>query len=125
MRKPKSPVKAADVCPIGRRFQECENNTGESMKRFFAFVIVATMSMPLFAADGAAIFKAKCAGCHGADGSKAIPAMGVKPLTAPEAKAKSLDQVVAVITKGQGKMKPIAVSPEEAKAVAGFVKTLK
>jgi mono/diheme cytochrome c family protein len=95
------------------------------MKRFFAFVIVATMSMPLFAADGAAIFKAKCAGCHGADGSKAIPAMGVKPLTAPEAKAKSLDQIVAVITKGQGKMKPIAVSPDEAKAVAGFVKTLK
>jgi len=95
------------------------------MKRFLAFAIVATMSMPLFAADGAALYKAKCAGCHGADGTKAIPAMGVKPLTAPEAKAKSADQVVAVITKGQGKMKPIAMSPEEAKAVAGFVKTLK
>jgi mono/diheme cytochrome c family protein len=95
------------------------------MKRFFALAIVATMSMPLFAADGAALYKAKCAACHGADGAKTIPAMGVKPLTAPEAKAKSLDQVVAVITKGQGKMKPVAVSPEEAKAVAGFVKTLK
>lgn len=95
------------------------------MKRFFALAIVATMSMPLFAADGAALYKAKCAGCHGADGAKAIPAMGVKPLTAPEAKAKSADQVATVITKGQGKMKPVAVSPEEAKAIAGFVKTLK
>jgi len=95
------------------------------MKRFFALAIVATMAMPLFAADGAAIYKAKCSACHGADGTKAIPAMGVKPLTAPEAKAKSLDQVVAIITKGQGKMKPVAMSPEDAKAAATFVKSLK
>ena len=51
------------------------------MKRFLAFAIVATMAMPLFAADGAATFKAKCAGCHGADGTKAMAAMGVKPMT--------------------------------------------
>jgi len=95
------------------------------MKRFFAVAVIATMAMPLFAADGAATFKAKCAGCHGADGSKAIPAMGVKPLNTPDVKAKSEAQLVAVITKGQGKMKPQAVSDEDAKAVAGFVKSLK
>jgi cytochrome c6 len=101
------------------------NNTGESMKRFFALAIVATMAMPLFAADAAATFKAKCAGCHGADGSKAIPAMGVKPLNTAEVKSKSEAQLVTVITKGQGKMKPQAVSAEEATALAGFVKSLK
>ena len=95
------------------------------MKRFFTLAIVATMAMPLFAADGAAIFKAKCAVCHGADGSKVIPAMGVKPLNTPEVKAKSEAQLVTVITKGQGKMKPQTVTDEEAKAVAGFVKSLK
>ena len=95
------------------------------MKRFFALAIVATMAMPLFAADGAAIYKAKCAGCHGADGSKAIPAMGVKPLNTAEVKGKSDAQLATVITKGQGKMKPQAVSDEDAKAVAGFVKSLK
>ena len=95
------------------------------MKRFFALAIVATMAMPLFAADAAAIYKAKCAGCHGADGSKAIPAMGVKPLTTAEVKGKSDAQLATVITKGQGKMKPQAVSDEDAKAVAGFVKSLK
>ncbi|HVJ04326.1 MAG TPA: cytochrome c [Candidatus Saccharimonadales bacterium] len=95
------------------------------MKRFFAVAIVATMAMPLFAADGAVIYKAKCAGCHGADGSKAIPAMGVKPLNTPEVKGKSEAQLAAVVTKGQGKMKPQAVSEEDAKAVAGFVKSLK
>jgi mono/diheme cytochrome c family protein len=101
------------------------NITGESMKRFFAVAIVATMAMPLFAADGAAIFKAKCAGCHGADGSKAIPAMGVKPLNTAAVKGKSEAQLSDIVLKGQGKMKPQAVSPDEAKAVAGFVKSLK
>jgi mono/diheme cytochrome c family protein len=95
------------------------------MNRFFAFAIVASLAMPLFAADGAAIFKAKCAGCHGADGSKVIPAMGVKPLNTSEVKGKSEAQLVTVITKGQGKMKPQAVSETDAKAIAGFVKTLK
>ncbi len=95
------------------------------MKRFFALAIVATMALPLFAADGAAIFKAKCAGCHGADGSKAIPAMGVKPLNTPDVKGKSEAALATVITKGQGKMKAQAVSDDEAKAVAGFVKALK
>jgi len=95
------------------------------MKRFFALTFIATLAMPLFAADGAAIYKAKCAGCHGADGSKTIAAMGVKPLNTPEVKGKSDAQLVTVITKGQGKMKPQAVSEEDAKAVAGFVKTLK
>jgi mono/diheme cytochrome c family protein len=95
------------------------------MKRFFALAIVATMAMPLFAADGAAIFKAKCAACHGPDGSKAIPAMGVKPLNTPAVKAKTEAQIADVVLKGQGKMKPVSVSPEDAKAVAGFVKTLK
>jgi len=95
------------------------------MKRFFAVAIVAAMAMPLFAADGAATFKAKCAGCHGADGSKAIPAMGVKPLNTAEVKGKTEAQLADIVTKGQGKMKPVAVSPEDAKAVAGFVKSLK
>ena len=95
------------------------------MKRFFALAIIATMAMPLFAADGAATFKAKCAVCHGADGSKVIPAMGVKPLNTPDVKAKSEAQIADVILKGQGKMKAQSVSPEDAKAVAGFVKSLK
>lgn len=83
------------------------------------------MAMPLFAVDGATIFKAKCAGCHGADGAKAIPAMGVKPLNTAEVKGQSDAQLVTVITKGKGKMKPQAVSAEEAAALAGFVKSLK
>ncbi len=95
------------------------------MKRFFAFALVAAMATPLFAADGAAVYKAKCAGCHGADGSKSIPAMGVKPLNTAEVKGKSDGALADIVLKGQGKMKAQAVSPDEAKAVATFVKSLK
>ena len=84
------------------------------MKRFFAVAVVAAMAMPLFAADGAATFKAKCAGCHGADGSKSIPAMGVKPINAPDITGKSEAAIADVVLKGSGKMKPQAVTPEEA-----------
>jgi cytochrome c6 len=102
-------------------------STGESMKRFFAFAIIATMAMPLFAADGAATFKAKCAACHGADGMKAMPAMGVKPLNSPAVKAKTEAQLITVVTKGEGKMPAFGakLSPEEISAAVTFVKSLK
>ena len=97
------------------------------MKRFLALAIVATMALPLFAADGAATFKAKCAGCHGADGSKAMPAMGVKPLNIPATTGKTVDQLTTIISKGQGKMPAFAgkLSDDEIKAAATFVKSLK
>ena len=72
------------------------------MKRFFAFALVAAMATPLFAADGAAVYKAKCAGCHGADGSKSIPAMGVKPLNTAEVKGKSEAALADIVLKGPG-----------------------
>jgi cytochrome c6 len=97
------------------------------MKKIFAFAVVATMAMPLFAADGAGTFKAKCAGCHGADGLKAMPAMGVKPLNSPDIQAKSEAQLAASITSGVGKMPGFGgkLSPEEITAVAAYVKGLK
>lgn len=97
------------------------------MRRFFAFAIVAIMAMPLFAADGAAVFKAKCAVCHGVDGTKTIPAMGVKPLTTPEVKAQSDAQLTTAVTNGKGKMPAFGgkLSGEEIKAAVAYVRSLK
>jgi cytochrome c6 len=83
--------------------------------------------VPIFAADGAATFKAKCAGCHGADGLKAMPAMGVKPLNSPDIQAKSDAQLNASITNGAGKMPGFSgkLSADEITAVTTFVKGLK
>jgi mono/diheme cytochrome c family protein len=97
------------------------------MKRFFAIAFVAVMAMPLFAADGAAIFKTKCAACHGADGMKSMPAMGVKPLVSPEVKSKSDAQLITAITNGEGKMPAFngKLSGDEIKATVAYVRSLK
>jgi mono/diheme cytochrome c family protein len=91
------------------------------------FVILATavsVAKPAFAQDGAATYKAKCAGCHGPEGQgKVGPALKGTSLTA--------DQITELLTKGNDAKKPphkkalSGVSADDAKAVADFVKTLK
>jgi mono/diheme cytochrome c family protein len=97
------------------------------MKKLFAIAVVATMAMPLFAADGAATFKAKCAGCHGVDGSKTIPSMGVPAINTSAVKGKGAAALTTIVTKGQGKMPAFAgkLSDEEISATVAFVLTLK
>jgi len=84
----------------------------------------ATLTLPAFGQDGAATFKAKCAACHGPEGQGKIgPALKGTALTA--------DQIVDLLTKGNDARKPphkkpfAALSADDAKAVADFVKSLK
>lgn len=97
------------------------------MKKLFAFAMVATLAMPLFAQDGAATFKAKCTGCHGADGTKAMPAMGVKPLNTPDVQNKGAATLIGEVTNGVGKMPAFGgkLSGDEIKAAVNYVLTLK
>jgi mono/diheme cytochrome c family protein len=97
------------------------------MKKLYALAIVATMAMPLFAVDGAATFKAKCAACHGPDGTKAMPAMGVKPINTPEVKALGEAGLTGIVTKGQGKMPAFGgkLTGEEITAAVKYVLSLK
>jgi len=77
--------------------------------------------------DGAALYKKKCAGCHGASGE------GKPAMKAPELKGTSLEanQIAEHITKGEpGSKAPhnkgiSGLSDEQAKAIAEWVKTLK
>lgn len=96
------------------------------MKRFIVllFVIGLMSGMALAAEDGAAIYKAKCAMCHGPDGAgKSGPALKGTSLTA--------DQIADTLLKGApGKKaphgKPVAgLTADQASAVAAYVKTLK
>jgi mono/diheme cytochrome c family protein len=96
-------------------------------KTFVLILVVAmcaSLAVPAFAADGAATYKTKCAGCHGADGQgKVGPALKGTSLTA--------DQITELLTKGNDAKKAphkkalSGVADEDAKAVAEFVKTLK
>ena len=93
--------------------------------RIAAVVLMASFSAMALADDGSALFKTKCAMCHGADG-QGKPKMGAKLAGT----AKTEDQIIALLTKGGAEkgihIKPISgLSPEQAKSVATFVKTLK
>ena len=89
-----------------------------------ALTITFVLPQPAFAQDGAAIFKARCATCHGPEGEGKIgPAIKGTTLTA--------DQIADMLTKGNDARKPPhkkplpGLSANDAKAVADFVKTLK
>jgi mono/diheme cytochrome c family protein len=96
------------------------------MKRFIAGVAVFAFitGMAFAAEDGAAIYKAKCAACHGASGEgKMGPALKGTSLSA--------DQIADALAKGApGKKaphgKPMAgLTADQQSAVAAYVKTLK
>lgn len=101
------------------------------MKRTIAASVTAIfliLSSASWAADeGAALFKSKCAGCHGASGE------GKPAMKAPALKGTSLDasQIVEHLTKGESTSKPphnkgiSGLSEDQAKAIADYVKTLK
>jgi mono/diheme cytochrome c family protein len=82
-----------------------------------------------FADDGAATYKSKCLMCHGATGTPnpaMAKAMGIKPVSDPEMKALTVDQIAATVKNGKGKMKPIAgLTDPQVKDVAAYFKTLK
>ncbi len=82
-----------------------------------------------FAEDGGAIYKSKCAMCHGPAGTPSAgmaKAMGIKPVSDPAMRTLTTDQIVSAVKNGKGKMHPIAgLSDAQIKAVAEYFKTLK
>ena len=88
------------------------------------------MTMPVVARsaeDGAALYKSKCAGCHGAagEGKPAMKAPALKGI------AWDADRIAKHITtgepdaKGPHKKGIAGLNDDQAKAIADYVKTLK
>src|SRR5215472_10868013 len=90
-------------------------------------LVVALPAVSWAANDGAALYKSKCAGCHGASGE------GKPAVKAPALKETTLDadKIAQHITKGEPNSKPphkkgiSGVTEAQAKAIAEFIKTLK
>lgn len=76
-------------------------------------------------AAGEAMFKAKCAGCHGADG-KGKEAMKTKDLGSADVQKMSDADMSGVITNGKSPMPPYkSLTPEQVKDLVGYIRSLK
>jgi mono/diheme cytochrome c family protein len=91
--------------------------------------LIAGVAMPAQAEDVAALYKAKCAVCHGADG-KGSPAgqkMGVKDFHSPEVAKMTDAQLIESTTKGKGKMPAYEnkLTGDQIKELVKFIRSLK
>ena len=86
------------------------------------FVLIPSLSWA--ADDGAALFKAKCAACHGADGA-GKPAAKIPSLVSDDAKKLSDDDITKVVTTN-AKHAAVAkvLNPDQTKAVVGYIRDL-
>lgn len=90
-----------------------------------AMLLVASLAS-WAADDGAALYKKKCAGCHGASGE------GKPAIKAPALKGTSIEanQIAEHITKGESGSKAphnrgiTGLNDQQAKAIAEYIKTL-
>ena len=93
-------------------------------------ILVVALAPVAFAADGAAIYKAKCASCHGADG-KGQSAMGKKmnlrDLGSPEVQKQTDKELYDWTADGKGKMPAYKdkLSADEIKALVAHMRTFK
>src|SRR3954447_9650329 len=99
-------------------------------------VIVLTAAILLIvpaafaAADGVALYKAKCASCHGADGSGQTAmgkAMKLRDLRSPEVQKQSDADLHKITADGKGKMPAYKgkLTDDEIKALVAHMRTLK
>jgi mono/diheme cytochrome c family protein len=85
------------------------------------FILIPSLS---WAEDGAALYKAKCAMCHGPDGA-GKPAAKIPSLVSDEAKAKSdADLIKVVQTNAKHAALAKALNEDQLKAVVGAVRDL-
>jgi len=91
----------------------------------FALVSAQAQNAP----DGAALYKTKCAMCHGPDGTGKTPAglkLKVRDLHSPEVQTQSDSDLALGICKGKGKMPPFSktLNDDQIKALVAQIREL-
>jgi cytochrome c6 len=72
-----------------------------------------------------ATYKAKCAGCHGAD-AKGKEAMKTRDLSSADVQKQSDADLTGIITNGKGKMPPYkTMTPDQVKDMVAYIRSLK
>jgi len=96
---------------------------------FWFLVFSLLSSLTCFAADdSAALFKSKCAMCHGADGmanTTMAKNLGIKSYKSPEVQKTSDADLKTIITNGKGKMPSYkSLSPEQIDGLVKYIREL-
>jgi mono/diheme cytochrome c family protein len=93
-----------------------------------ALAVVLSLSLSAHAQSAADLFKSKCAGCHGADGTGSATGkkMGAHDFTTADVQGMSDAQLTDIITNGKNKMpKYASLKPEDIKGLVAYIRTLK
>ena len=95
-------------------------------------IVAIAVALPMLAADpdGAALYKAKCAMCHGPDGAGQTAtgkAMKVRDLRSADVQKQTEKELEAIVTNGKAKMPAYKgkISEAEIDALVKYIKTLK
>ena len=96
---------------------------------FLALAIAFLFSASARADDGAAVFNAKCATCHGPDGSGSTPAgkaMKARDFSSPEVQSQSDAQLAEIVTNGKNKMPAYKgkLTDAQIKDLVAYIRTL-
>lgn len=100
------------------------------MKKTTILALLVTAALPLAAAaDNAAVFKAKCAACHGADGAGQTPMgkkLNLRDLRSPDVQKQSNAELTKIIADGKEKMPSYKtkLSAEEIKGLVQYLREL-
>ena len=104
--------------------------------RLFAVISVVVLSFTFVSVqaqtasnDGATLYKAKCAMCHGPDGAGKTPAgqkLNVRDLQSPEVQKQSDSDLAQVIKQGKGKMPAFGktLSDDQIKSLVAQIREL-
>jgi len=94
-----------------------------------ALAVVLSLSLPLRAQNASeTLYKAKCAACHGADGSGSPigKKMGAHDFTTADVQKMSDTELADTIATGKNKMpKYGSLKPEDIKGLVVYIRTLK
>lgn len=94
-------------------------------------LLAASIAAPAFAqGDVAAVYKSKCAMCHGADGKGDTPVgkkMGVRDFHSPEVAKESDQQLFDLTSAGKAKMPGYKgkLTDDQIKSLAKYIRSLK
>lgn len=93
-----------------------------------AMVLTTAAASPLFAADAAGLYKAKCVACHAADGTGSAVGkkIGAHDFRSPDVQKESDADLTSAIAKGRNKMPAYekSLQADEIKALVAYIRTL-